>query len=187
MPDVLDTLMRMYTGIFSYATPIEEEAVASRAGVPVSALRQLLYGLSVNHVIRYIPADHATIICLTHGRLMPGNLQLSPQRYKLLKETFHERVQTMMDYVEEEDQCRSQFLLRYFGQEESALCGKCDVCRSGAAKPLNQREQLARWIEGKGGKYTLPEIRSAFGTAEDSYIEVLRDMIDKGEVPEYGK
>ena len=187
MPGLLDALMRMYTGIFSYATAIDEEAVADRIGVQVSALRQLLYGLSVNHVIRYIPADHATIIGLQHGRLMPGNLQLRPERYKLLRSTFHDRVQTMMDYVEEEDECRSQFLLRYFGQTESALCGKCDICRSGAAKPRNLREQLARWIEGKGGKYTLQEIRSAFGTAEDSYLEVLRDMIDKGEVPEYGK
>ena len=156
-------------------------------GVPVSALRQLLYGLSVNHVIRYIPADHATIICLARGRLMPGNLQLSPQRYKLLRSTFHERVQTMMDYVEEEDECRSQFLLRYFGQMESAICGKCDICRRGAAKPKDLREKLAAWIEGMGGKYTLMELRSAFGTAEDSYLEVLRDMIDKGEVPGYGK
>ncbi len=187
MPDVLDALMRMYTGIFSYATPIEEDAVAGRIGVPVSALRQLLYGLSVNHVIRYIPADHATIICLAHGRLMPGNLQLNPQRYKLLRSTFHERVQTMMDYVEEDSECRSQFLLRYFGQMESALCGKCDICRAGATKPKDLREKLAAWIEGMGGKYTLLELRSAFGTAEDSYLEVLRDMIDKGEVPGYGK
>ena len=187
MPDVLDALMRMYTGIFSYATPIEEDAVAGRVGVPVSALRQLLYGLSVNHVIRYIPADHATIICLAHNRLMPGNIQLSPQRYKLLRSTFHERVQTMMDYVEEDSECRSQFLLRYFGQMESALCGKCDICRAGAAKPKDLREKLAAWIEGMGGEYTLLDLRSAFGTAEDSYLEVLRDMIDKGEVPGYGK
>ena len=187
MPAVLDALMRMYTGIFSFATPIEEDAVAGRAGVPVSALRQLLYGLSVNHVIRYIPADHATIICLAHNRLMPGNLQLRPERYRLLRSTFHERIRTMMDYVEEEDECRSQFLLRYFGQENSALCGKCDICRLGAAKPRDLRESLAAWIAAKEGKYTLMDLRSTFGTAEDSYLEVLRDMIDKGEVPEYGK
>ena len=187
MPDVLETLMRLYTGIFSFPTPIDEEDVASRAGVNVPTLRQLLYQLSVNHVARYIPQDHATIIVLAHGRLMPGNLQLSPQRYKLLRSTFHERVQTMMDYVEVTDQCRSQFLLRYFGQESSAPCGKCDICRAGAARPLELREQLSRWIQAREGKYTLMQIRSAFGTAEDTYLDVLRDMIDKGEVPEYGQ
>lgn len=183
MPVVLEALMRLYTGVFSYAVPIDEEAVARRCGINIPTLRQLLYGLSVNHVIRYIPADHATIIFLTHGRLMPGNLQLSPQRYKLLRSTFRERVQTMMDYVEEADECRSRFLLRYFGQEDTRDCGKCDICRSGAVKPADLRKRLADWIKQKDGKYTLEQVRSAFGTAEDSYLEVLRDMIDKGEVP----
>jgi len=138
-------------------------------------------------VIRYTPSDHATIICLAHGRLMPGNVKLSPERYRLLRSTFHERVTTMMDYVEEDAECRSQFLLRYFGEEDSAPCGKCDICRAGAAKPKDIRERLQDWISRRGGKYTLKEIRSAFGTSEDTYLEVLRDMIDSGEVPEYVK
>ena len=32
---------------------------------------------------------------------------------------------------------------------------------------------------------TLTELRSAFGTAEDSYLTVLRQLIDRGEVPPY--
>ncbi len=187
MPHVLEALMRLYTGIFSYPVSIDEEAVAAKSGVTVPALRQLLYGLSINHVIRYIPSDHATIISLAHGRLMKGNVKLSPERYRLLRSTFHERTQTITDYVEEEDECRSQFLLRYFGEDGSSLCGKCDICRAGAAKPKDLRERLQEWISRRDGKYTLRDIRSSFGTAEDSYLEVLRDMIDKGEVPEYGK
>lgn len=183
MVGVLETLMRMYTGIFSFATPIDEEAVAARCGVTVPALRQLLYQLSVNHVVRYIPADHATVLFLQHDRLRPGNVQLSPDRYKMLRSTYRERVQTMLDYVEEDSECRSQFLLRYFGQEESKPCGKCDLCRSGAAKPAELAARLKAWIEARGGSYTLLELRAAFGTAEDSYLVVLRELIDRGTVP----
>ncbi len=183
MVGVLETLMRMYTGIFSFATPIDEEAVAARCGVTVPALRQLLYQLSVNHVVRYIPADHATVLFLQHDRLRPGNVQLSPDRYKMLRSTYRERVQTMVDYVEEDSECRSQFLLRYFGQEESKPCGKCDLCRSGAAKPAELAARLKAWIEARQGAYTMPELRAAFGTAEDSYLGVLRELIDRGTVP----
>ncbi len=185
MPAVLEALMRMYTGIFSFATPIDEDAVAARCGVTVPMLRQLLYQLSVNHVVRYIPADHATVLLIQHDRLRPGNVQLSPDRYKMLRSTYRERVQTMLDYVEEEDECRSQFLLRYFGQEESKPCGKCDLCRSGAARPKDLATQLKAWIEARGGQYTLLEARAAFGTAEDTYLSVLRELIDRGEVPNY--
>ena len=185
MPAVLEALMRMYTGIFSFATPIDEDAVAARCGVTVPMLRQLLYQLSVNHVVRYIPADHATVLLIQHDRLRPGNVQLSPDRYKMLRSTYRERVQTMLDYVEEEAECRSQFLLRYFGQEESKPCGKCDLCRSGAARPVELAARLKAWIEARGGSYTLLELRAAFGTAEDSYLGVLRELIDRHEVPSY--
>ena len=185
MPAVLEALMRMYTGIFSFATPIDEDAVATRCGLTVPMLRQLLYQLSVNHVVRYIPADHATVLLIQHDRLRPGNVQLSPDRYKMLRSTYRERVQTMVDYVEEEAECRSQFLLRYFGQEESKPCGKCDLCRSGAARPVELAARLKAWIEARGGSYTLLELRAAFGTAEDSYLGVLRELIDRHEVPSY--
>ncbi|MBQ7708554.1 MAG: RecQ family ATP-dependent DNA helicase [Bacteroidales bacterium] len=185
MVTVLEALMRMYTGIFSFATPIDEEAVAARCGVTVAGLRQLLYQLSVNHIVRYIPADHATVLFIQHDRLRPGNVQLRPDRYRMLRSTYRERVQTMLDYVEEEDECRSQFLLRYFGQEESRPCGKCDLCRSGAARPRELAERLKAWIQARDGSYTLLELRAAFGTAEDTYLEVLRELIDRGEVPKY--
>ena len=184
MPAVLEALMRMYTGIFSFPVPIDEEALARRCGTTVPGLRQLLYQLSVNHVVRYIPADHATVLFIQHDRLRPGNVQLSPQRYKMLRSTYRERVQTMVDYVEEDDECRSQFLLRYFGQEDSRPCGKCDLCRSGAARPLDLATRLKAWIAARDGRYTLSGLRAAFGTAEDSYLGVLRELIDRGEVPE---
>ena len=185
MPQVLETLMRLYTGVFSYPTPIDEEAVASRSGVNVSGLRQLLYQLSVNHIIRYIPADHATVLFLQHNRLRPGNVQLSPQRYQMLRSTYAQRVQAMMEYVEIEDGCRSQYLLRYFGQENSAPCGKCDICRAAKARPEDLPDRLKAWIGARKGIYTLKQIRTAFGTADEQYLDVLRELIDRREVPPY--
>ena len=185
MPQVLETLMRLYTGIFSYPTPIDEEAVASRSGVSVAGLRQLLYLLSVNHVIRYIPADHATVLFLQHNRLRPGNVQLSPQRYQMLRSTYAQRVKAMIDFVEEEEECRSRYLLRYFGQEESADCGQCDVCRAAKASPADLPARLKAWIEARQGIYTLKQMRTAFGTADEKYLDVLRELIDRQEVPPY--
>lgn len=91
----------------------------------------------------------------------------------------------MLDFVEEEHECRSQFLLRYFGQEKSAPCGKCDICRSGAARPQELGRQLKAWIEAHGGRYTLADLRAAFGQAEDGWLEVLRELIDRKDVPPY--
>lgn len=129
MLTLLDVLMRRYTGLFSYPVPIDEEYVASQIGVTVPGLRQLLYNLALEHVIRYVPCDRATVLFLHHDRLRPKNVNLDPERYEMLKSSALERMQKMMDYVNEEDVCRSSYLLEYFGQKEAGDCGTCDICR----------------------------------------------------------
>ena len=130
MYTLLEMLMRRYTGLFSYPVPVDEEYLASRVGVEVPMLRQLLYKLSLEHVIRYIPCDRATVLFLHHDRLRPKNLNLDVEKYESLKDASYERMQKMLDYVQEDDICRSRYLLEYFGQTESADCLTCDVGRA---------------------------------------------------------
>ena len=130
MVALLDVLMRKYTGLFSYPVPIDEDYVASQVGVPVPMLRQLLYNLSLEHVIRYVPCDRATVLFLHHDRLRPKNVNLDPEKYDLLKNSALERMQKMVDYVSQEEVCRSSYLLEYFGQTETTDCKTCDICRN---------------------------------------------------------
>lgn len=130
MGRLLEALMRKYTGVFSFPVPVDEDYLASLIDVSVPELRQLLYKLSLEHVIRYIPNDHATVLFLHHERLRPKNLNLDPDRYGFLKSAVHDRVGKMVDYVSEEEICRSAFLLDYFGQKDAGDCGTCDICRS---------------------------------------------------------
>ena len=185
MPGLLEQLMRNYTGIFSFPTPIDEEYIAGKLGTSVPHLRELLYQLSINHVVRYIPADHATVVYLQHPRLHPGDVQLTPKRYQLLKAAAEKRMQTMTDFVEETEECRSRYLLRYFGQEKADECGKCDICRAAAARPKDLPEQLKALIAARNGRYSLKELRTALGPGDNRWLDVLRELIDRGEVSPY--
>ena len=189
MDYLIETLMRGYEGIFSYPVPIDEAAVAGRCGIGVPMLRRMLYRLSLEHVIRYIPGDRADILLLKHNRLWPGNVNLSPRRYAMLKEAFHERMQAMLDYVEEDGRCRSAFLLRYFGQEDAPDCGTCDVCRGRVKRGKELEASLASFIRSRNGAYTLSALAAEFGTPQNGcvtdYLSVLRKMIDDGKVPPY--
>jgi ATP-dependent DNA helicase RecQ len=182
MVPLLETLMRSYTGLFSYPVSIDETYVAGKCGLTIPELRQLLYGLAVNHVIKYIPSDQSDVILIHHDRLHEGNVDLAPKRYEMLRTTFHARVETMLSYVEEEDECRSRYLLRYFGQEKSDDCGRCDICRELAKKPQDLAARLKTYIQAP---YALADVRAAFGTSDSAWEDVLRELIDKGEVPPY--
>ena len=183
MVRILEILMRRYTGVFSYPVPIDEDYVASSAGVSVPMLRQLLYRLSLEHVLKYIPCDHATVLFLHHERLRPKNVNLDPGRYSLLKNSALERMQKMIDYVNEDDTCRSSYLLDYFGQEESDDCGTCDICRTSG----NVEKQIKSYIiDEMSGSYTLEDVARRYGSATEGssdYQSILRQMIDDGTVP----
>ena len=188
MMRLLELFMRRYTGLFSYPVPIDENYIASQLGIQIPALRQLLYQLSLLHVIRYVPCDHATVIFLHHDRLRPKNVNLDPQRYELLKKAALGRMDKMMEYVSEEDVCRSSYLLEYFGQSESDDCGTCDICRAG--KPSKSatsdicREMAAYINEDMSGSYTLAGIISRFAApgrySQEECINTLRRLIDQG-------
>ena len=181
MPAVLEFLMRRYPGIFSYTVAVDEEALCSAVGVDVPRLHQLLYGLSLEHVIKYIPSDRSDVITLHHGRLMPGNLDLQMPKYEFLKRNAEERTEAMADYVSEEDECRSRWLLRYFGQENSAPCGTCDVCRAGA--PVRRR--LLAFAASHPG-FTLQELKAWCDDPANSLprnaLDVYRSMLDACEI-----
>ena len=191
MTSVLEVLMRRYTGLFSYPVPIDEDYVASKVGLPVPMFRQLLYKMSLEHVIKYIPSDHATVLFLHHERLRPKNVHLDPERYDLLKNASLGRMQKMIDFVSEEDVCRSAYLLKYFGQSESADCGNCDICRSAKSKTAGHEDtaaQLKYFInEEKEGRYSIDDVTLKFASAADSVSDdlmlVLRRLIDEGIVP----
>lgn len=192
--DIVEVLMRKYVGIFSFPVPIDEDFVATKCSISIVQLRQALYRLSIEHVIKYIPCDRADVLFLKTEHLAQGNVKLSPLRYKMLQETYHKRMETMIEYVTEEDVCRSRFLLAYFGQSESADCGKCDVCRRNMSRvQVNAgvtSDALVDFINVEcHGEYSLKQINERFSNPTVSYspdyLDILRDLIDNRVVPPY--
>ncbi|MDD6254322.1 MAG: ATP-dependent DNA helicase RecQ [Candidatus Cryptobacteroides sp.] len=199
LPGLLESLMRKCEGIFSFTVPVDEEFFSEKCGVTVPQLRQMLYKLSLQHIIRYVPGERSDVLFLHNERLAEGNVGLSPQRYKMLKETAHRRMAAMVDYVSGNDICRSRYLLEYFGQKETVDCGKCDVCRSKASSSAVSRssssveataDALKKFISSlPEGRYSLKQVNDEFGSPSagwsPDYLAILREMIDSGEVPPF--
>ena len=149
---LLDAMMRRCEGIFSYPVSIDEEGLAARCGMSVSTLRQSLYNMSVTHVIRYIPGTTSDLLLLHANRLYPKNVNLRPDLYNMLKGSSLRRTESVVEYAREDSQCRSLALLKYFGQEDAAACGHCDVCK---AVPDGARMRRAAVEDGTGEPYEI--------------------------------
>lgn len=178
MVSLLELLMRNYTGIFSYAVPIDEQSLGRSLGLSVPQLRVLLYETSLEHVIKYIPCDVSTVVFLRHPRLRPGDVDLKPLYYKRLREAAQERAAQMEQYCTSTDECRSARLIRYFGQEEVRDCGVCDVCR---ARKGRARTIIREWM-GAHPDWTEQELfdflKDPASGLSPSDVEIARDLID---------
>ena len=145
---LLEYIMRKCPGVFSYAVPLDEDLAAAKLGVTVPMLRQLLYQLSVEHIIRYIPCDRSDLIVLRHDRLAPGNVDLQEKKFETLKGKATERLEKMAEYVKQDSVCRPAFLLDWFGQKDAEPCGQCDVCRSHRAAS-ETKKKVAAFIKAR--------------------------------------
>jgi len=185
MVDLLDALIRNCEGIFSHPVPINEEKISRACGTAVPGLRQLLYRMSLEHVINYIPCDHSTLIILHHNRLAPGNLDLQTDKYRVLKENSRSRMDAMTGYVSTEGECRSRLLLKYFGQEETTDCGSCDVCRSVPSSRRSCEMAIKKFVASHPG-CTAEEVAGfckdpSSGLGRDA-VGIYRDLLDAGEL-----
>lgn len=128
--DLVNLLMRKYPEIYSSLVYIDEDFICHLMGITQAELRKTLFILSSYHYIRYIPQSESATITLLVNRLAPKNVNLDVRKYHFLKSSQTERCERMIEYVSRENECRTKYLLEYFGEEKAKDCGKCDICRS---------------------------------------------------------
>jgi len=181
---VLDALMRRYEGIYSFLIQIDEDLIANVCSISIPQLRQILYQLSIEHVIRYIPCDVCDILYLQHNRLYPKDVRLSPERHQRLKESFSKRAGAIIDYASETDTCRSRYLLSYFGQKESEDCGNCDICKDRKRNSKEIELAILDFVSSADGKYDITHISAALSPEYgNGWAQTLRRMVDDGRIP----
>lgn len=118
--ELLQHLLRTYSGIMSELKYLKE--------APDHAKHQMLAELASRHIITYIPRTKACTLTYTQER--QTQIHLPESVYEKREEHFTKRLHAMIEYAEQNQFCRSQLLLNYFGETDSACCDTCDVCRS---------------------------------------------------------
>lgn len=144
---VMETVMRLYPGVFADYVHIDETEIAHELGVYGDS-RQHIYNALQNlrafGIIKYVPGKQATFIEFLVNRQEPRHVAISKESYEIRKERAIYRMENMIQYVRYNTKCRSQMLLHYFGDVEAKPCGTCDVCRELGKKSPAEIQSMQR-------------------------------------------
>lgn len=123
-------MLRNLPGILSDFVNIREETISQKIQVSTDRIELMLRKLDRLNFLTYIPRNDKPQIQFMTERLDTKYFSLSDEVYRNRKEDAENRIEAVIDFVNNSNDCRSVQLLKYFGENIKKRCGKCDVCSS---------------------------------------------------------
>ncbi len=179
-------VLRSYTGLFTDYVKIDEDFLAKRAKTHRQQIYNYLVKLSNHGIINYIPQKSCPQVIYSEERLDNRSLFLSKENYEQRKKRFTDKIEAMLHYATSTDKCRSQLLLKYFGQKNAPKCGKCDVCMKKNEMGLGQfefeyiQQKIINTLADKN--LTTEQLTDSIDKKPDKIIKVIRWMLDNKEI-----
>ena len=180
--EVIQCILRSYTGLFSDYVYINEGLISTRTGLSQQDIYDVLVGLSKYRIVNYIPHKKTPLIIYTRTREEVKYLSIPRSAYEERKERFESRISRVMEYINENRICRSRMLISYFGEEDPSDCGCCDVCLAKNDSGLNNhtfnaiRDALLEALAD--GPAETKKLMENISFPSDKIITVIRFLAD---------
>ena len=183
--EVIQTILRSYTGLFSDYVYINEGLISTRTGLSQQEIYEVLVRLSKYRIVNYIPHKKTPLIIYTRTREEIKYLSIPRSAYEERKERFESRINRVMEYINENRICRSRMLISYFGEKGTSDCGCCDVCLAKNDSGLNNhtfntiRDALQKALTD--GPQEAKKLTENLPFPADKIITVIRYLADHDE------
>ena len=183
---LLNMLLRTYSGLFTDYAYIDVELLAHRAGLTRQQVYLIFKSLNQRHIIHFIPQRKLPTITYTVDRVDGDQLILGPDVYDDRKEQFTKRIEAVIAYANNQDQCRSRQLLAYFDEQRTTDCGMCDVCidhkrQQNSEQRVHVAQEKIMQLLADGQQHDVKELTSLQLHADD-LREALGMLIDEEKI-----
>lgn len=180
---LIKTMLRNYPGILTDFVTLVEEDLGRKCNLPADQVVQLLKGLESYGLVAYQPRSGKPQLVWLSQRIEAKDIRLSYDNYAARKQAAAKRLQSVLDFINNREQCRSCQLLGYFGEKNDKRCGKCDVCLKRNELNISDLEYMqvsqgiCRLLQSR--PYPLYELATAFsGKSEEKILKIIRHMLE---------
>ncbi len=173
--ETLSALLRSYEGLFSRTVRIDEQVIADHLEIPELVLRQHLTRLSRDGIILYRRASMQSSITI-YQREAPDANNLAD--YTELRARKRKQLTGLLRYLECQT-CRSLYISEYFGDDDTAQCGSCDLCENRDARAWTQ-SQIYEMLDSRSSSSMHDLLAAAPRSKRSAVLQAIQSMIEKG-------
>ena len=186
--ELIKCMLRSLPGVLTDFVKINEEVLAKKTGLASDKVVEQLKKLESYHFLSYAPRNDKPQVLFLSEFVDSKHFGLSKENYYDRKKDAEQRVKAVVDFVNNNEECRSVQLLRYFNEKTRKNCGRCDVClKQGRLQvPYDSIEQRVQSVMRETGQ-PMKDILSQCSDFETSQVlDAIRFLVDN-DVLQYEK
>ena len=126
--ELIKCMLRSLPGVLTDFVRINEEVLAKKAGLTAEKVVEQLKKLEAYNFLSYAPRNDKPQVLFLSEFVDAKHFGLSKVNYYDRKKDAEERMKAVVDFVNNDEECRSVQLLRYFNEKTRKTCGRCDAC-----------------------------------------------------------
>ena len=134
------------------------------------------------HFLSYAPRNDKPQILFLSEFVDAKHFGLSNENYYERKKDAEERMKAVIDFVNNDEECRSVQLLRYFNEKTKNTCGCCDVCLRQAKNHVSYDavEEKVRSVMREDGQSVKDVLLQCAEYEETTVLDSIRFLVDNG-------
>lgn len=177
------TILRNYTGIFEMEMAINTALVNRNAKNTEAELLQILQKLEQKGVIALRTSGNDSSITFNEVREDEHTINRVSKFLVQQNEIKVKQFERVIDYVKNNDRCKSRLILDYFDEEASIDCGICSYCIAKNRQPKSAIEVATSILELlKERGHDSREIESRLGLTPDETVFALQLLLDNDRI-----
>lgn len=177
---LIELLLRNYGNIFYQKVKISEFILAKKLKTTSKKVKKILNKLNEKEIIRYEEENSNQDLFFLEPREDDKTINRHSKTIVPYLKQQQKKTKRLINFIKNDQVCRSQQLLAYFGESFNEPCGMCDVCFRNKRnnKNYNIKNQLVALFKSEK-TLSKDEIVDKMEASEEAILIHLRNLLRK--------
>lgn len=177
--EILLTMLRSYPGIYEVPASLNISLIAKKAKATEETVLKMLHKLQQKQIIDYHAKNNDATLIFNEVREDERTINRVSKYLETQNNLKKEQLDSVIHYATENNKCKQNIILNYFGEQKTENCGICSYCISLNKKEVNVLT-LAEKIKFllRNQSLSSREIQISTQDSADDIIFALQELLD---------